>query len=357
LTQGDRALKILFLDFSTGLTSLDDLHGPRRGLINSLLHVPDALSKLNNEVMVISDIKEDGETEAGVKWLGMDDQTSFLKDWDFLVINRGIGMGYLDIKAKHRILWTHDLPHNGFAEDPDLFRKFSGVVFMSEYAGRVWKTMFPQIGQGFLIPNGVDKKLFYPREKDLDYLLYAFHPIRGVNRLPLIFGSAREALQRNIHLEVFSSFYKRETLTKDHMDGYPHNQEDDIPEGMTIRPALPIEKIAEEFGKAGLVILPTGYPEICSNSVLQSLASGTPIVTTGGLGSVPEWVKHRVNGWLTQFTPADYVVHQVEIMRGLVTILKDRKLHNDLIEGAKKTKIYDWEEIGTKWQKMFEELS
>ena len=50
---------------------------------------------------------------------------------------------------------------------------------------------------------------------------------------------------------------------------------------------VPQEAFANKLGQAGLMIMPTGYPEICSNVVLQSLASGTPVITTGHLGATP----------------------------------------------------------------------
>lgn len=353
-------MKILFLDFSTGLKALSDLDGPRRGLTNSLLKVPDALSKLNNEVQVFSE-EVKGKTDSGTTWVSMWDffarRERERTEYDFLILNRGIGNLYPEIRAKHRILWTHDLPHSGFAEDPDNLKALRATVFMSRYGEQVWRTHFPQIGRSFLIPNGVDRSIFKPEQKDLNYLLYAFHPIRGLRRLPLIFGAVREAVNRPLYLKVFSSFYANEYQTGDHMDHYPLNQDEEFPEGMTVQPAIPQEEIAREMGKAGLVLMPTGYPEICSNSILQCLACGTPIVATGNLGSAGEWIKHGKNGWLTKFTPADYMTHQVEIMRGAVSILKDEKLHRKMCGNAAKTPgIYDWSEIGAMWNKMLRSL-
>jgi glycosyltransferase involved in cell wall biosynthesis len=126
--------------------------------------------------------------------------------------------------------------------------------------------------------------------------------------------------------------------------------------GVQVFNPLPQPLIAEELGRAGLMILPTGYPEICSNAVLQSLASGTPIVTTGNLGSAPEWVKHGKNGFLTTTHLEDYAICLMEMMRGTVDILKDKKKHLKLIKNAERTKIETWEEIGTTWQRMLSAL-
>jgi glycosyltransferase involved in cell wall biosynthesis len=116
---------------------------------------------------------------------------------------------------------------------------------------------------------------------------------------------------------------------------------------------LPQHDFAEQLGKAGLMILPTDYPEICSNTILQSLASGTPIVTTGDLGSADEWVVHEYNGYLTNFHVHDYMIHTLEMVRGASKIIENRRLHEKMIRNATRTKyIYSWDEIGKKWHKM-----
>lgn len=348
-------MKILFIDFST---QIDDLHEmektARGGMQNSLFKVPDALSKLNNEVDVLSDIKKGGRTESGVRWYTVNDFENGA--YDVLVTNRGVGRGYFTINAKHRVLWTHDLPHQGFVEDPEILSRYAATVSMSQYGSRVWRKFFPQIRNSFIIPNGVDKSLFYPREKDLNYLIYFSHPIRGLSRLPLIFAGIRGTVGDRVRMRAFSKPYKNESMTDDHMDkyGFP---EVETPDGFEVLPSVPILQIAEEVGRAGLMVMPTGYPEICSNVILQSLASGTPIVTTGGIGSAPEWIKHGFNGFLTEFHPCDYMIHSVEMARLAIAILRDEDTHRVMIENAAKTEgIYTWEQIGAQWNKTLHQL-
>ena len=103
------------------------------------------------------------------------------------------------------------------------------------------------------------------------------------------------------------------------------------------------------------MIIPSDLPEICSNIVLQSLACGTPVITTGNLGSAPEWINKK-NGRLTKFKSNDYMIYQMEIMRHAVEILEDEYIHRRLINGAINTKIYTWDEIGAKWWKMLRKL-
>jgi glycosyltransferase involved in cell wall biosynthesis len=91
--------------------------------------------------------------------------------------------------------------------------------------------------------------------------------------------------------------------------------------------------------------------------VLQSLACGTPVVTTGKLGATPEWVKHGLNGVLTRFRPEDYMVYDLEMVRAILVTLDNPKMHRALTRAAARTKILTWEEVGLHWHKMLTRLS
>lgn len=318
-------------------------------MVQSLFKVTDYLARQGHDVFVLSDIKHAGKTEAGVKWVHEP-----IGRFDVLVSNRGVANGYPELDVGARILWTHDLPHNGFIQEPKTVRAFAYTVFMSRYAERVWRTFYKDIGRSVLIPNGVDKELFYPREKDLRYLIYFFHPNRGLKRLSLIADAISSRLGERIKFHAYSnakSMYPSETTDRDHDDQYDLPTYDEAGTLKLCAP-LPSQGIAEQVGRAGLCILPSGYPEICSNSVLQALASGTPIITTGGMGATPEWVRHRRNGMLTQFQPMDYMVHTLEIVRNAVEVLENEKLHRKLIKGAARTKILSWDEVGRAWDRL-----
>ncbi len=344
-------MRLLFIDGSTQLDTVVDLERrPRGGMIQSLFKVTDYLAERGHKVFVLSDIKSAGKTKAGVCWIHEP-----VGHFDVLVCNRGVGEGYAGINAKARVLWTHDLPHTGFIPDQRTIKAFACTVFMSHYAERVWRKFFPAIGRSVLIPNGVDKTVFYPREKDLGYLIYFSHPNRGLSKLPLIASAISAKADRHIKFRAYSNartVYPSESPDEsDHGDQYDLPTFDDSGVLEVLQP-LTTPRIAEEVGKAGLCVLPTGYPEICSNSILQALASGTPVVTTGGIGSAPEWVKHRKSGMLTEFQPGDYMVHTAEIVRSAIEVLNDEKLHRKLIRGAANTAMLEWQDVGARWERL-----
>jgi glycosyltransferase involved in cell wall biosynthesis len=340
-------MRLLFVDASTKLKTVRDLETkPRGGMVQSLFKVTDYLASRGHKVFVLSDIESAGKTQAGTMWIHEP-----VGQFDVLVANRGTGLGYPSIDARSRVLWTHDLPHNGFIPEPETIKRFAYTVFMSEYAERIWREFYRHIGRSVTIPNGVDKSVFYPREKQLDYLIYFSHPSRGLKKLPFI-ADAVNAAYPGIKFRSYSNaktVYPGESGEDDHGEQY---EVDGIGEHLERCEPLPTHRIAEEVGKAGLCVLPSGYPEICSNSVLQALASGTPVITTGGLGSTPEWVRHRKSGMLTKFQPADYMIHTLEMVRNVVEVLRDERLHRKLIKGALRTRIYDWSQIGARWEKL-----
>ena len=340
-------MKILFIDRSTRLKTVHDLDTiPRGGMVQSLFRVSDYLASKGHTVHVYSDIIEGGYTEAGAWWVPNSNWQ--LNNYDVLICNRGVGTGYPEINAKRRVLWTHDLPHSGFIPEPKMASVFE-TVFMSRYSERVWRKFYKDIGKSYFIPNGVDD-YFFPREKDLKKIVYFFHPNRGLKRLDFI-AACIKARVPGVQVEAYSSGLMYPTdneVLGDHVDmDLPHTTGN-----VALNQPVVSADLADIIGRAGLTILPTGYPEICSNSVLQSLKSGTPLVTTGGLGATPEWVKHNHNGLLTTFLPNDYMVYTVEIVRMVTSLLSDKKRHLKLINNSSKTPVWSWEKVGRAWLKL-----
>src|SRR2546421_8095257 len=274
-------MRILFVDHSTCLKTVVDLaRTARGGMVASLFQVSDYLARQGHDVTVWSDIESAGATRAGTKWL-----KETWGEYDALICNRGVSDGYPQIQARQRFLWTHDLPHAGFIPDPQTIKGFACTVFMSRYAERIWRAFYRDIGRSVLIPNGVDCTVFFPRYKDRNYLIYASAPNRGLERLPLILDSLRAAMEKPLRLFAFS----RLSVLHPNEGADTFDYEAIRASNVQLRDPLPQRDFANELGQAGLMILPSAYPEICSNIILQALASGVPIVTTWELGSAPEW--------------------------------------------------------------------
>ena len=351
-----KKLDILFFDLSTSLKTVTDLESQGRGgMVTSLFKVSDYLASRGHRVKVISDIENPGTTCHGTEWIWRGDLKNVR--FDALILNRGIWDGRPELNAKRRILWTHDLPHNGFIPEPMNARALAATVFMSAYAERVWRAFYPAIGTSVRIPNGVDTSIFKPGKKDMGLLIYASAPNRGLKRLPLIYEAVKARTGMDIRMVAYSNMMAlHPNEVNGQWDNYGLDYKNCLESGIDLRDPMPQWQLAEVMSRAALMVLPTDYPEICSNIVIQALACGTPIVTTGNLGATGEWVKHGKNGWLTQFMPHDYMVYQLEITRAIVAILSDNRRHIKLINNAAATTVKDWGEIGGKWERMLNRL-
>mgnify|MGYP001064197246 CR=1 FL=1 len=132
-------MRLLFLDRSTKLMTVHDLKTRARGgMVTSLFRLSDALAEKGHDVQVVADIENAGRTDIGTWWQPWGQFDPREERWDVLICNRGVDDGHPLIRVKHRVLWTHDLPHNGFLEEPRTIKAFSATVFMSQYAEDIW---------------------------------------------------------------------------------------------------------------------------------------------------------------------------------------------------------------------------
>ena len=352
-------MRILFIDHSTRLKSISDLETQARGgMVSSLFKVTDHLAGAGHQVEVWSDLEENWQHRAsGAWWIG--EPSDY---YDVIVFNRGIGQGQTGIEAGARVLWTHDLPHSGFIPEPKNAAALDCTVFMSRFAEKIWRRYYRDIGRGVQIPNGVDKALFRPREKNLGLAVYASAPNRGLRRLPLISDAIASRCGRPFETIAYSSWsmHPGEETSTDRAkeDGFdlPYALEDC--ETFTCTNPVPQAQLAQALGVAGLLLIPSDYPEICSNTVLQALSSGTPVITTGPAldNSVPEWVRHKHNGMLTTWLPVHYLVYQLDFVRMAVEVLRNEKRHRTMCENASKTMIATWDAVGERWRRLLMRL-
>ena len=341
-------MKILFVDNNTHLKTLDDLKTQARGgMVASLLHVTDGLSKKGYDVHVWGNDFDD-VSAAGVTW-----HKDPINDADVIIFNRGIGDAAPALGPGKRILWTHDLPHAGHCKDHRYMNALTCMVSMSKYGDRVWRDMFDYTGKSVCIPNGVDKGLFKRApNKECQYLIYASAPNRGLWRMPLIFDAIRNHVP-GTYMRAYSNMRSQHPgEIKETEDNYELDYYSCEEAGIDRRDPIPQHELAKELGSAGLMILPTNYPEICSNSILQSLACGTPVITAGSIGSAPEWLKHKKNAMLTTYQARDYMVFQRQIIQYAVTVLRDRPMHLRMMAAAAKTKILSWDDVVDRWDAM-----
>lgn len=320
-------------------------------MVSSLFSLPNALSQIGHDVYVLSDVKEPGETKDGVCWANEADMDWLTEvNFDFVILNRQtFGDCFDELKAKYRVLWVHDMVHGGWIAKPEKIKALSAVVFMSKYSRETWNAYYKNLPKKqFIIPNGVDKSLFHPNPKVFDRMIYFSAPNRGLEHLPIIFETARAATGRDLKLIAFSNMKKLHPQEKDKFEEVYKMVKI---RGVDLREPVQQSELAAHVRCSGLMVKPNDYAETCSNTTLQSLAAGVPIVT-GPTGADKEWVKTGFNGVVTKHSMQDGPLYIMELCRGVVEILKDRKTHERMIKNAPKTKgLFTWEEIGEFWSR------
>lgn len=355
-----KTYRVIFVDWSTGFDSVDQFFSrPLGGRLTFLRYLPAELCFLGHDCTVLSDAV--GGVVDGVRWLGPSKFDEVCdSEYDFLVTMRGTLGGLPEIRAKRRILCIRDLPHYGLCKDPILLNAFSAAVVGSHYGAGVWKEYFQNLPKTYIIPNGVDRDVFYMRKKDFRLAVFASAPNRGLMRLPLIVDMAREKTGIDFRMCAFSKLGKLHPgeVKKDiYVDG--HAIDYALMNSGSIEWLDPVSQaeLANILGTAAVMIMPTGFPEICSNSVLQSLASGTPVIATGGIGSTPEFISHGVDGFLTRYAPHDYMVYDMEMARLVIKALSDHKMLAKMMSRATNSKkVKTWRAVAESWCRMFREL-
>jgi glycosyltransferase involved in cell wall biosynthesis len=83
------------------------------------------------------------------------------------------------------------------------------------------------------------------------------------------------------------------------------------------------------YSAADVVVAPS-MQENLSNTVMESLACGTPVVAFD-IGGMPDMIDHQMNGYLaTPFEPND-------LAGGMMWVLDDKNRHNMLSQRARQT--------------------
>ena len=350
-----RPLRVLFFDPSAQLRSLEDLRVKGRGgMVSSLVKVPDGLRALGHHTCVCASIELPGDSHGGTPWVNASAWPDLCRErWDVLVFNRGMGEdGGADLQARHRVLWVHDLVHSGWMPEPQRARGLASVVFMSRYARRSWRTYYPALPRGVIIPNGVDLELFKPVDKDPRLVINANAPNRGLRQLAQLAILLRQRVP-DVRVVYFGNMREQHPADRgDYEAAYAAARES----GIEMMGCVPQSVLAEWMARSSLMLIPNSYPEICSNVTLQALASGIPIVTTDA-GSATEWIRDGWNGAISQHRAEDGWVCWMELLRASVRILEDAKWRQRLASNARRTpRLYSWSEIARQWDRMLHSL-
>ncbi|MGE5329740.1 MAG: glycosyltransferase family 4 protein [Deltaproteobacteria bacterium] len=206
-----------------------------------------------------------------------------------------------------------------------------------------------------VIPNGLDLKIYKPVEKSIarnilnlpqDKKLILFGAMSSTSDLNKGFYYLQEALQylvqqgmnESIEVVVFGNSSKEVEPQIGFKTYYLGNFNDDY-------------TLALLYSAADVFVAPS-IQENLSNTVMESLACGTPCVAFN-IGGMPDMINHQENGYLARAFEAD------DLEEGISWVLADNERLNRLSKKAreKAEREYNIEDIARRYSKLYNELS
>ncbi len=271
----------------------------------------------------------------------------------------GIPCGYLAMKLKIPYLVSlrgSDVP--GYSERFSFFYRFlcplikiiwrraAGVVTNSEDLKNLALKTDPK-REINVIPNGIDIQKFYPfpeklpnknlkiicvsrltRRKGLNYLLEAFSQLVG--KYP------------NLVLEIVGEGEAREELEK-------QARSLNLGSRINFKGLVPHGELPRVYNSADLFVLPS-LNEGMSNTLLEALASGLPIIATKTGGS-EELVKEGKNGFVVAMKNSGDLANKIE------RLIQNKELREEMgRESRKKAEAMSWEEVTKKYLVIFKKI-
>lgn len=341
-------MKVLFIDGTAGFTPYRIKEKPTGGIITSLTLLPRYLAKKGVKVVVASEYK--GDTLDGVEY------TNIIRDedkqCDIVVFNRNTyNHKFLEMfPTSTKIWWLHDIVDHRYMED-DSYKKIDKIVALSNYCRDCYSDYYgiPQ-DKFIVIPNGVDKSVFYPgKDHNPNLFVMASATVKGIYPVSFTLHNLKQINPR-IDFQIYSS---QKLHDKENGEKEKQQLEQLKKEGASIFDPVPQHELADIFRKSRAVLMLGHYPEICSNILLQAQACGTPVISSN-IGSASEFIENRKTGLLTKTKPHDLFWWWKDCAQQSAEIMLNDALYKRINYYAPKN-ISSWDDIGEKWLTLIRE--
>lgn len=347
-------MKILFI---CGTPNHDPNHRitrPTGGILNSLTLIPEYLASKGHEVYVNSTYDKDEDVN-GVHYVR---SGKAIGKWDVAVFNRNILPKDFILYSKEIgakvVWWLHDIVQLTYLKD-DAFRYVDKVIALSNYCKQTYTDFYDIKPENVaVIPNGVDKKVFYPptaASRNPHMVMTASALVKGFMPIPTVLDNLKRH-DFDLDFRIYSSQKLHGQENSKEQQRFLDAMEK---EGAHIYHPVSQEVLAQLLRQASCLLMPNSYPEICSNLLLQAQACGCPVVTSD-IGSNPEFIEDGVTGvYTTKYKPHDYHSWVVEYTNKVLDVFLDRRFNAALSENAPRD-VKSWEQIGERWENELNQL-
>jgi len=349
-------MKLLFVDGTTGFSPDRIDKKPTGGILNSLTLVPQYLASKGHEVYVSCTCPKKSKVN-GVTYLPLSHKEKIPK-WDVVVFNRnGLNnqmVSYSKSIGAKVVWWLHDIVDFRYLEDGS-YKHVDKIIALSEYCKKSYSEFYDLPKKLFaIIPNGVDKQMFHPgpyKDRKKYKLIMASSPIKGYLPIEQTWQNVKRHFPE-AELYIYSNQNLHEGLSNtDAMDGFLKGME-----GLGANILQPVRQsvLADIMRGSWILLMPNGYPEICSNLLLQARACGLPVVTTN-IGANPEFIENGVNGIISEDYPHDLWLWVKKYVEATVNLCQNDKQHEEISKAAPDN-ILGWDAVGELWNKELEAL-
>ncbi|MDZ4206082.1 MAG: glycosyltransferase family 4 protein [Patescibacteria group bacterium] len=340
-------MKILFVCGTPNHDPHQRITRPTGGILNSLTIIPEYLASKGHEVYVDSTYGKE-ETVNGVHYVT---GNKTIGRCDVVVFNRNVLPKETVLQAKEVgakvVWWLHDIVQLTYLKD-DAFKSVDHVIALSNYCKNTY-TDFYDLPKEIVsvIPNGVDKKVFYPATapRNEHMVMTASALIKGYMPIPTVLDNLKRH-DFDLDFRIYSSQKLHGMENSKEQVRFLRAMEK---EGAHIYHPVSQEVLAHLLRQASCLLMPNSYPEICSNLLLQAQASGCPVVTSD-IGSATEFIENGVTGvYTSKYKPHDYHSWIVEYTNKVLDVMLDKKFNQKLSENAPRD-VKSWEQIGESWE-------
>ena len=333
----------------------------------ALYHVAKRLAGLGHEVAVVNRCGPEAGLFDGVRYYdAANDSSQWRREArirvpDVLVLCRRMPDVVAHIPARARIFWAHDyqglpmvVPRSGVgrqlsiiwrrATGPSFVKRVDRIFAISRFLADVFRWLYHTPAEKLvIIPQGVETELFAGQSHPRGTLrfIYTSTPDRGlVHLLREIFPAIQGAFpQAELHLYSYVSMdaYRRLSTPGVHFHGW-----------------VPRPELVRSLGESALMLYPSNCEEMGCMAVLESMAAGTPAVTSS-LGVLPELAGDGSRGVVVEGWPGTREFSR-RYVEATMNLLADPDQLERMRAAAREYAIsrHSWEAIAERWQQMLQ---
>lgn len=199
-----------------------------------------------------------------------------------------------------------------------------------------------------VIPNGVNVELFRPAERQIQaekFEILCVSRITPRKGIRFLIKALEKFIVENpyVHLTIIGDGNEKESLENLVRGlGLGHS--------VTFRGLVPHKQLPEEYAKADVFVLPS-LNEGMSNTMLEAIASGLPIIATQTGGS-DELVKNGVNGLIVKMQDSD------DLAQKLSMLVKQEQLRLNMGRLSRELAMtMSWESVAKQYMELYREIA